>query len=259
MRNVELVSWKEVRARLSEAVRDSFPEGRKLRVIEAGCGRKWGLDVDPDACSITGIDLDATAMKVRIETHGDIHHAIVGDVQDPAIVEAGSADLVYASFVLEHLPKAEEAADAWATWLDGEGMIIALVPDARSVYGYASSRTPFGFHIWAHRYLLGYRDAGKPGHAPYPVSYSRLMTMDGLERFAADHGMEVVSLYAIGEMQSGTHRVGGRKLRMVEFGKRTVSRLSGGRLSWRHDNIAVVMKKTSFRKSRQGPNIPAVT
>jgi SAM-dependent methyltransferase len=241
--SAELVTWRQARDRLSAVVEAAIPPSRKLDVIEAGCGRIWALDVSPERCNITGIDTDAVALDVRITQRNDLHTAVVGDVQDATAVPVGSSDLVYSSFVLEHLPRAEEAMTGWVSWLRPGGMLVAIVPDARSVYGFASRSTPHRLHVLAYRLILRRPLAGTPGHAPYPIAYSRLMTLKGLGAFAAEHDLEVTTSLAIGDMYEETPTVSARKRQLIAQIKRVASWLSFGRLAWRHDNIAVVMRR----------------
>ena len=241
VRDVELVSWQKALERLSQAVRSLVPENGKLRVIEAGCGRNWGLDVDRNDCFITGIDMDRDALEARISIHSDIDRPIVGDIQDAEIVDSGSSDLVYSAYVLEHLPLAEQAAKQWISWLDQSGALILVVPDANSAYGYLARRTPHRFHVWVYRHVFGLTQAGTPGHGPYRVSYSRLMTVEGLLSFADENGLEVDMILAIGNAQEHI-----KPLRrwLIVSAKRALNLISGNRLSWRHDNIAVVLRKS---------------
>lgn len=243
MVEAELVSWSEALARLSTVVRERAERSKPLRVVEAGCGRQWGLDVDPDTCFITGIDSDSRALEARVHDYGDLHRSIVGDVQDRGAFEPGSADLVYSAYVLEHLPRAEEAVRAWVDWLAPGGALVVIIPDAKSVYGWAAEKTPFSFHVWAYRVLLGRRDAGTPGHAPYPVHYSPMLTLDGLVRFAGSEGLEIEAIYAIGDMVRNVTARDRLQNRLFAAVKRLVSLVSNGRLSWKHDNLAVVMSK----------------
>ncbi len=212
-------------------------------MIEAGCGRIWALDVDPARCRIRGIDTDPVALEARITRRKDLHEAIVGDVQDPDAAEPASSDLVYSSFVLEHLPRAEQAMEAWVSWLRPGGMLAVIVPDAGSVYGFLSRSTPHRVHVLAYRWILRRPQAGTPGHAPYPIAYSRMMTLSGLRAFAAEHGLEVTAALAIGDMYAETPTVGTVTRRLIAGAKRVASWASFGRLSWRHDNIAVVLRR----------------
>ena len=89
------------RARLLAAVARSARDGQ-IRVLEAGCGQKWGLKPEGLDLHITGVDTDAEAMRIRQETVKDLQTAIVGDLRDVEL-PAGEFDVVYCSYVLEHV------------------------------------------------------------------------------------------------------------------------------------------------------------
>lgn len=245
------VSWVGAREELSRFVADRVPPDRRLDVIEAGCGRCWDLFIDPSLCQITGIDTDEAALRGRVDERGDLHVPVVGDVQDATVVPEESADLVYSAFVLEHLPRAEEALAAWVSWLRPGGHVIAILPDAQSVYGFLSKSTPHGFHVWVYRHVFRRKRAGEPGRAPYPISYSRLMTPEGMRAFAAEQGLDVVASYRIGQMREDARQLSHRRVQAIEGVKRVLSVLTLGRLAWRHDNIAFV-----FGKPIAAPQVP---
>ncbi|MFA9269259.1 MAG: class I SAM-dependent methyltransferase [Baekduiaceae bacterium] len=252
------VSWVGAREELSRFVADQVASDRPLEVVEAGCGRCWDLFVDPSLCRITGIDTDEQALTARIEGRGDLHVPVVGDVQDASMLPAESVDLVYSAFVLEHLPRAEEALEAWVSWLRPGGHVIAILPDAQSIYGFLSSRTPHGFHVWVYRNVFRRKRAGQPGFAPYPVSYSRLMTARGMREFADEHGLDIVAAYRIGEMRADAKQLSPRRVAAIEGFKRLLGALTLGRLAGRHDNIAFVFGKPE-RVSEVTPLVAAST
>lgn len=253
------VSWVGAREQLSRFVLARVEPGRPLEVVEAGCGRCWDLFVDPALCRITGIDTDEHALTARIEERGDLHVPVVGDVQDAGMIEPGSVDLVYSAFVLEHLPQAEAALDAWVSWLRPGGHVIAILPDVQTVYGFLSQRTPHRFHVWVYRHVFRRKRAGEPGRAPYPVSYSRLMTAAGMRDFAAERGLDVVAAYRIGEMRADARQLSPRRVQAIEQAKRVLSVLTLGRLAWRHDNIAFVFGKPAPTQAAGAPLTAAAT
>jgi hypothetical protein len=53
----------------------------EIRVLEAGCGWRWSLDLSGVAFRITGIDVSADAMRMRRTETGDLEAAIVGDLR----------------------------------------------------------------------------------------------------------------------------------------------------------------------------------
>ena len=51
-----------------------------LAHLEAGCGQRWGVDLSDCHIHLTGVDVDAAALKIRIAKHDDLDEAIVGDL-----------------------------------------------------------------------------------------------------------------------------------------------------------------------------------
>ena len=100
----------EEREMLLDAVKASAVDGA-VRVLEAGCGQKWTLKPDGLVLHITGVDMDAEAMRIRQEKQGDLEEAIVGDIRNVDL-PAGAFDVVYCSFVLEHVEGAEAVLDS---------------------------------------------------------------------------------------------------------------------------------------------------
>ena len=56
---------------LAAVVRDAHDGARPVRILEAGCGKRWHLDTTPVPLEITGVDIDANVMRIRREQHGD--------------------------------------------------------------------------------------------------------------------------------------------------------------------------------------------
>jgi 2-polyprenyl-3-methyl-5-hydroxy-6-metoxy-1,4-benzoquinol methylase len=121
---------------------------------------------------ITGVDYDAEALQIRRERQQDLAEAIVGDLRTVEL-PAGHFDVAYCAFVLEHVEGAELVLDRLLAALRPGGRLIVLVPNARSVYGWAARTFPFWAAVAYKKYVEGFADAGKPGHAPYPVVYER--------------------------------------------------------------------------------------
>ena len=64
----ELSTLKDINAliaRESEVLR-----GRELQILEAGCGRKWPIDLSGVRYRLTGVDLDAKALEAVKTTSG---------------------------------------------------------------------------------------------------------------------------------------------------------------------------------------------
>jgi SAM-dependent methyltransferase len=225
----------EERALLLDAVKASAVDGA-VSVLEAGCGQKWTLKPEGLNLHITGVDMDAEAMRIRQQEQGDLEAAIVGDIRDVDL-PAGKFDVVYCSFVLEHVEGAEKVLDRLLAAVRPGGRLIVRVPDRDSVFGWAARHTPHRSHVWYKRYVEHFPDAGKPGHAPYPVVYDEVVSADGLQKWAARAGASVEQIYA-----SNLVLVPFRRFAPIANAAiLSVAWLSRGRLTGRWNNIGIVV------------------
>jgi hypothetical protein len=85
-----------------------------------------------------------------------------------------------------------------------------------------------------YRHMLGYPQAGTPGHGPYRTYYDEVVSERGLREFCLGHGMSAPELYRLCSYESQ------RSVRTAAF---LTSMLSGGRLPWRHNNLLLIARK----------------
>ena len=210
-----------------------------LEILEAGCGREWPLDLDGVDYRLTGIDLDAHALESRVESVGDLHEAIVGDLTDRGAIAESRYDVIYSSFVLEHVRDAEMALDNMFRGLKPGGILLLRIPDRNSVYGWTARHTPFSVHVAYYRYFHRYADAGKPGHAPYHTYYASVVSREGIREFCVKHG------YSILEERGHTYYACGAnaRARITRAYTKVIAALSFGALDWKHDNLTYVIQK----------------
>ena len=206
---------------------------RPLDILEAGCGRQWPLKLGDLRFRLTGVDLDREALEHRRTVQRDLDDAVVGALEGVQL-PAASFDVVYCAFVLEHVHSATRVLDNFVRWLRPGGLLILQFPDRDSAFGFVTRHTPFWLHVAYHRYVLGRRDAGKPGHAPYPTTYDPALARTALREYCRRSGLRV--LEAIG-FSFGASRPVSSACAFV------VSALSMGRLPWRHHNLLLVMEK----------------
>ena len=225
----------EERELLLDAVKASAVDGA-VSVLEAGCGQKWTLKPEGLTLHITGVDTDAEAMRIREQKQGDLEAAIVGDLRDVDL-PVGKFDVVYCSFVLEHVEGAESVLDRLLAAVRPGGRLIVRVPDGNSVFGWVARHTPHRTHVWFKRYIERFPDAGKPGHAPYPVVYDKVVSADGLQKWAPGTGATVEQIYA-----SNLALMPFRRFRPVANAAiLSFAWLSRGRLTGRWNNIGIVV------------------
>jgi SAM-dependent methyltransferase len=150
----------------------------------------------------------------------------------------GQADVVYSSYVLEHIRGADKALAKFIDWLKPGGVMILRVPDRDSVYGFLTRVTPHWFHVFYKKYIDRYEHAGKPGFGPYPTYHERVISRRGIREFSATHGCEVLH-----ELEVCQYLRGGKSRTLKKLVAVAVSALSLGRLAWRHDNLCLIVRK----------------
>ncbi len=209
-----------------------------LKILEAGCGRSWPLHLDDIDYSLTGIDINQKALDLRHKIHGDLHATIVGDLRT-ANFEKGSFDVIYSSFVLEHIAGAEQVLQNFTHWLKPGGLIVLRIPNRDSVKGFMTRITPFWSHIFYKKYIRKMKDAGKPGFGPYPTVFDKVVSRRGIYHFCREQGLIRAEEYYMADAATS------RKLAwQLERGFSTfVEAISLGRLSADHIDMTYVIRK----------------
>lgn len=157
---------------LTDNIREAQSGDNPIRLLEAGCGHHWWLTVDDVPLQITGLDTDADAMRIRREEHGDLDEEILGDLRT-AELPAASFDVVYCSFVLEHVSGAEQALDRMASALRPGGRLIVRVPDGDSVFGFLTKHSPHRSHVLYKKYIERKPNAANRGMHRIPPCTTR--------------------------------------------------------------------------------------
>jgi SAM-dependent methyltransferase len=222
-------------ALLSRFIRDLGARRQPLRILEAGCGRKWPLDLGDTRFSLTGVDIDELGLEARRRLEGDLDQAILGDLRTVEL-PAGDFDVIYSSYVLEHIDGAERVLDNFARWLRDDGLLLIMVPDRDTVWGFVARTTPFWFHVAFKRWIQREPNAGKPGHAPFPTHHDEVVSRRGLHAWSARHGFEVLHEHA---RQFQPRRFGG----LVRAFTGVLALLSLGRLDARYNDLILVLRR----------------
>jgi SAM-dependent methyltransferase len=212
--------------------------GRRVDILEAGCGREWNIDLTGLEVHLTGVDIDAKAIGHRRDVVGDLDEAIVGDLRT-VVVPKAAYDVVFSAFVLEHIKGARGVLDAMVEALRPGGLLILRVPDGNSVYAFLARLLPFWTHVLYKRVTQRDPMAGKPGHPPYRVVYDEVVTRSALNAFAAERGLEILDELGTNPHIDNMGRLGGVGM----FVQRLIARMSAGRLVGTHNNLTLIMKK----------------
>jgi SAM-dependent methyltransferase len=210
-----------------------------LRVLEAGCGREWHLRTESLPLEITGVDLDARALDYRHNVRKDLHRAILGDLRTVELPR-GHYDVVFSSFVLEHIAEAERALDNMVQWLKPGGLLIVRVPDLAGFQTFAARILPHWAAVLYYRHGWKIENAGKPGFAPYPTHYDDVISVAGFRNYCRTAGLSLVQMLGVGNYaERGT----GLLSRLVPFAARAVALASFGKVHDRHVDLTFVARK----------------
>lgn len=226
---------------LESYLRQQVRPGQVLQILEAGCGREWYFRMEGIICELTGVDLDATALDARQHYRQDLAHSIVADLRTVTL-EPNSFDIIYNAFVLEHIQGASQVLDNFARWLRPGGILIVRVPDRHSVHGFLARHAPHWAQVLYYRWAWRYKDAGKPGFAPYPTVYDEVVSAKGLRDFCAKHGL-IIKV----ELGVGSYRRGHGIIKILTpYLARLISVISLGKLHSDYVDFTIVAEKPTW-------------
>lgn len=225
---MEYVSRTQLHDIISRYIRDHVKNGAD-QILEAGCGRYWLFNLEDIEYTLTGVDLDRDALEVRKEKDLDI--AIFGDLRTVELAPR-SFDIIYNSFVLEHVDGAQAVLENFVTWLKPGGLLILLFPNRNSVYGFFTRITPLWVHVAYKRYIKGNKSAGKPGCAPYPTYYDEILTRSAFLDFAKEH-----------QLSMKEEAYFGKEPALVRLFMKVVEIMTLGRLSASAQSLLFILEK----------------
>lgn len=210
-----------------------------LQILEAGCGRRWDLRNLAFPYCLTGIDLDEEALRLRKEVARDLDIAIHGDLT-LAEFPNQKFDVVYSSYVLEHISGAEAVLDRFASWLRDGGNLVVRIPDGHSAYGTITRLSPHWFHVFYYRWILGNKKAGHPGYPPYQTIFDSVVSVQGLHNYAESRGLELVASYRTAVETKNNFRG-----RLILLAIKAVDFLSLGKRTSSHCTLTYIFRKPS--------------
>ena len=233
-----LGNYEDEAARIQSYLNQAYGHSEQtIDILEAGCGRFWECRDLKFHYRLTGIDLDAEALRLRKERARDLHVAIHGDLTTVEIAPA-SFDVIHSSYVLEHVSGVESLINNFCRWLRPGGLLCIRVPDGDSAFGTIKRATPHWFHVLYHRWILGHENAGKPGSLPYRTYFDPAVSLDGMERFAHLSGLEPVRRY-----RTAVPRLPGLRGLAVRAAVGAVHVLSLGHRTAAHHDLTFILRK----------------
>lgn len=197
---LDITPWSEENSKiLSNYIIENF--STKIQILEAGCGQGWGLNLEGLEYELTGLDLSEEALNIRKNKQKDLDKFIGGDLQTIEL-EKNYYDVIYSSYVLEHIDGAEQVLDKFFQWLKPKGVLMLRIPDAETVYGFGSKYSPFWVHVFYYKYIQGNPNAGKPGYATFPVFYDSVISRRGMQEYCRKRGLPIKIQYSYAEKKS---------------------------------------------------------
>lgn len=238
LKNIENIQ--ELNATLSEFIRSQYVGASEVSILEAGCGKKWPLDLAGLNYRLTGVDLDEDGLELRKEQQKDLDVAILADLCTVEL-DGEQFDVVYSSYVLEHINGAETALENFLKWLKPAGVLILKFPDRDSVFGFITRLVPFRLHVWYKKYLYKLPNAGTPGHGPFPTVYDRVVSRKGMYKFCDSHNLNILHEYGTNyylKKLGGLAMIVKPVLKMIEL-------ISLQKLKSDHNNLVFIIQKPS--------------
>lgn len=240
--------WAEERRILSDTIGDLGTSRQPLAILEAGCGLSWGLDLKGLESTITGVDVDQNALEQRLNVKKDLNRAICGDLRTVEL-DDDSYDVIYNSYVLEHIEGAKDVLLRFERWLRPGGIMLVIIPNRDSVWGFMTRVTPFWFHVKFKRYVLRDQKAGTPGYGPFRTYYDKVVSQRGIHDFCRERRLRIKAVYSVGH---------GRKIWKPSVrAARSIAVFiihfaSLGSLSRKHANLMFVIEKPAKGATPQG-------
>lgn len=175
-------------ARAQAFVSHALARRPHARVLEAGCGARSHLAY-PAGADVIGIDI----LRSQLQRNTHASWLAQGDVTAlPAA--AASVDLIVCWDVLEHLVEPERAIGEVARVLRPGGVAVLALPNILSLKGLVTRFTPWWFHVWVYRHVLGDRSAGTEAFDQFPTAFRFVLRPAGLRRLVVRHGLRIESL-----------------------------------------------------------------
>ena len=159
------------------------------RVVEAGCGARSHLAYPPGT-RVIGVDL----LRSQLQRNTGTRLLAQGDVTALPVATA-SADLVVCWDVLEHLPDPALAIGEMARLVKPGGLVVLALPNILSLKGLVTRFTPWWFHVWVYRRVLGDRSAGTEAFDQFPTAFRFQLRPRMLRRLLEDAGLRVDALH----------------------------------------------------------------
>ena len=122
-------------------------------------------------------------------------------------------------------------------WLKPGGLLFLRFPARNSAYGFITRITPFWFHVFYQKYILGYRNAGKPGWGPFPTFYDKVLSRKEFHEFCKKHGLFIREEYGMNFTKACFFTL------LERWFVKIIHVVSFGKLASDHNNLTYILEK----------------
>ncbi|MEJ2445870.1 MAG: methyltransferase domain-containing protein [Exilibacterium sp.] len=166
---------------LNKVIKKALPPAG-ANILEAGCGSLSLVEFSKDS-HITGVDIS----QEQLDKNTILNEKILADIQTYQF-KPNTYDMIVCWDVLEHLTNPKAALDNMLPALKPNGIIVVAVPNIDSLKGLITKCSPHGFHVFVYKHILGKRDAGQPGCAPFPTVMEKIISPPTLAHYFTSRG-----------------------------------------------------------------------
>jgi len=232
-------SYQQEHTLLSHYISEMAQEVGKLRILEGGCGQRWPLDLNNKPYRLVGLDINEEALSFRKNVIGDLDESVLGDIRYVQM-EPRSFDVIYCSFVLEHIHGAESALKNFVRWLKPKGLLILRIPDRNSVWGFISRLAPHWVHVLYKRWIRKKTYNPKDDlYGPFPTVFDKIVSRKGIHQFCRVHQLIVREEYGRGFDFSSPDFVSILEIFLLRF----FSLVSCKTLATEHNDLIYILEK----------------
>lgn len=230
--------WIQRKKIISGFIQSHFKKHGTIKILEAGCGIGWSIELGTIHHIITGIDIDARRLNERKNKVGDLDNAIVGDLRTIKM-RGGQFDMIYCQDVIEHIQGADVVLDKFFEWLKSDGLLVLIFPDRDSCVGYITRILPHWCHILYYKKILGRHLAGSPEFGPFRTYFNRIVSRRGIYNYCFQNGHRILLEFG----RPPDFRRLGKLSWPIRILLRLIQCISFGKLSASHGGLGTVITK----------------
>lgn len=157
---------------------------QRLRVLEAGCGSESQIPLD-SSWHVTGIDVS----ERQLASNPLLDERILGSLEDYRW-PPNCFDVVVCWDVIEHLPNPRKALGNLFEAISPGGILVLAFPNVRSIKGLVTKYTPYKFHVYFYRFVMGF-DKRRAEENIFPTFLRSEIEPGKIVEYAGANGLEV--------------------------------------------------------------------